>query len=88
MLVTEDRLTTEGDTALSLVDALSTPPAKTKIDKILSEVTEAEREALLEALGGSVWSSEALAELLKAQGHITSETSIRRYRRNVLGVTG
>lgn len=73
---------------MSLVDALSTPPQKTKIGRILAEVTPAEKEAVEKALRDPEWTSEALAAVLTDKVSQVSETSIRRYRRDVLGMKG
>ena len=70
---------------MSLLEALKdTPPPKRKVDAILDAVTSDERVALKEALGDSTWTHERLAEVLSEQGHPVSESSIRRYRRDVL----
>lgn len=71
--------------ALSLIDALTAPKPgpepKSRVAQILEKVTWDEREALEAALRGSEWTHEGLAELLTAQGHSVSESSVRRYRR-------
>lgn len=72
---------------MSLSDALSNPPAKNKIDKILSNLQVAERSALSEALSApSIWPHSALARVITDKVSPVSEAAVRRYRRDVLGI--
>ena len=75
---------------MSLLDALTEPPRPKghKLDEILDVLEQGERTALLNALSNpAVWSSEALANLLRGHGHKVSSSSVRRYRADVLRVT-
>lgn len=86
----EDRLASEGDTNLSLLDTLKDPPKQPehKITAILREVSGPEQQALTEALSDpAVWPAEALARTLTASGHKVSASGVLRYRRGVLGIT-
>lgn len=72
---------------MNLLDALKDPPvAGRKIDAILSKATEEEREALLKALSSPEWPSDALARTLTATVSPVSESSVRRYRKDVLRI--
>ena len=57
-----------------------------KIARVLEKLDPTEAEALETALGDPVFSSEALSRALGTSGHPIGATSIRRYRREVLGV--
>ena len=68
--------------ALSLIDALKTPPPpRHRIDAILAEVSGPEQQALRDALSAPEWTHQALADVLTDSGHKISEASVRRYRR-------
>lgn len=73
---------------MSLLDALKDKPtpARRKIDTILSRVNKDEKLALEEALRSPEWSSAALASTLTAIVSPVSESSVRRYRREILGL--
>lgn len=75
---------------MSLLDTLQKPPAKRtyKVTTILAKVTEAEREALVNALATpSEWSAQALADTLSELVQPIAASSIKRYRKEVLGLT-
>ena len=69
---------------MELLDALDNPPERrTRVDAILAKLTEEEQQALQEALRSPEWPHDALARVLRDQGHGISEASIRRYRRGL-----
>jgi hypothetical protein len=70
---------------LSLLDELTAPqpePApRSKVTAILLELEGEVQAALLTALEDPDWTHERLAEVLTAQGHYVSASSVRRYRK-------
>lgn len=75
---------------MSLLDALKSPQESypRKVNLILEKVTPDERAALEEALGKpKEWSAEALAKTLTELVEPIGASSIKRYRREVLGLT-
>ena len=77
---------------LSLLDALKNTPEpkepKSKIAAILLAVSHEEQASLVAALTSPEWTHERLAEVLTDSGHPVAEASVRRYRRNVMGLKG
>lgn len=72
-----------------LIGALSNPPKinPRKLDHILTQVTEEERVALVKALAEpAVWSADSLARTLTGLNYKVSSSSVKRYRREVLGL--
>lgn len=71
---------------MSLLDALQTKPEpKNKVAAILLKLSPEEKAALETALKSPEWTHERLAAVLTASGHEVSESSVRRYRKAVLG---
>lgn len=58
-----------------------------KVARVLEKLDPAEAKALEEALTDPEYSSEALSRALGTSGHPIGSTSIRRYRRDVLGLS-
>jgi hypothetical protein len=79
-----------GGTPLTeLIGALSNPPKinPRKLDHILTQVTEEEKDALETALSEpDVWSADALSKTLTELNYKVSASSVKRYRREVLGL--
>lgn len=77
---------------MSLLDELTAPvpraTPKSKIAAILQKVSGPEQQALVDALTSPDWTNERLAEVLTASGHPVAEASVRRYRRDVMGLRG
>lgn len=76
---------------MSLLDALKESPKARpthRVAEILSLCSDEERTAIETTLRDAVWSSERLADVLSSHGHKVSESSVRRYRRDVLGMKG
>lgn len=72
-----------------LLGALGNPPKinPRRLDHILAQVTEEEKDALETALADpSVWSADSLAKTLSGQNYKVSASSVKRYRREVLGL--
>lgn len=72
-----------------LLGALGNPPKinPRKLDHILTQVTEEERTALEAALAEpETWSADALAKTLTGLNYKVSSSSVKRYRREVLGL--
>ena len=57
-----------------------------KVLRVLDKLNPEEVAALESALGDPVFSSEAISRALGTSGHPVGATSVRRYRREVLGV--
>lgn len=57
-----------------------------KVLRVLDKLEPAEAGALESALGDPVFSSEAISRALGTSGHSIGATSVRRYRREVLGL--
>ena len=76
---------------MALIDELA--KAKTngmksrhKVLRVLDVLNPEEATALESALGDPVFSSEAISRALGTSGHSIGATSVRRYRREVLGL--
>jgi hypothetical protein len=72
-----------------LLGALASPPKinPRRLDHILAQVSEEEKDALETALAEpAVWSADSLAKTLTAQNYKVSSSSVKRYRREVLGL--
>lgn len=62
------------------------PKHRHKLVGVLAELPEDEREALEEALADPTFSSAGLARVLQAGGHPIGESSVKRFRKDVLGM--
>lgn len=74
---------------MTLLNALNNPPKfnPRKLDHVLAKVTPEEKDALETALAEpTVWSAEALAKTLTELNYSVSASSVKRYRREVLGL--
>lgn len=89
-ILAKEHLYLSGDTPVNLQDALKSPPAKKNQHKmlgILAELPRADREALTVALNSpDEWSADKLAELLNEFDMPIAPSSVKRYRRDVLGI--
>lgn len=59
----------------------------TKIDGFLNRLSPEDRKLVEDALESPEWSSEGLARFFTKRGTRMSSTTVRRYRRNVLGMS-
>lgn len=69
-----------------LVQAKDESIHRRKLDSVLKGLDSANRAALEEAMGDPEYTSEALSRALRGSGVKISSSSVRRYRRDVLGV--
>jgi hypothetical protein len=62
------------------------PKHRHKLVGVLEKLPQPDKGILEDALGEPSFSSAALARALRASGHPIGETSVKRYRRDVLGM--
>lgn len=67
---------------MSLAEALAAKQRRVgcRVYDILTSLNNEDREALTSALGGTTWSNQALASLLKAEGYPVGKTTIGLHR--------
>lgn len=73
-----------------LIDELSglkRPKHRHKLVGVLANLREPDRSALASALADPEFSSEGLARALRASGTPIGSSSVKRFRRDVLGMT-
>jgi hypothetical protein len=62
------------------------PKHRHKLVRVLKELPDDEQEALEGALADPTFSSAGLARALRAGGHPIGESSVKRFRKDVLGM--
>ena len=66
--------------------SLKTQKHRHKLASVLANLKEPERSALASALADPELSSEGIARALRASGHPIGVSSVKRFRREVLGM--
>ena len=66
--------------------SLKTPKHRHKLVSVLANLLEPDRSALASALADPELSSEGIARALRASGHPIGVSSVKRFRRDVLGM--
>lgn len=66
--------------------SLKTPQRRHKLVSVLANLKEPERSALASALADPELSSAGIERALRASGHPIGVTSVKRFRRDVLGL--
>lgn len=69
------------------LSGLKNPKPRHKLVNVLKNLKEPERSALASALADPELPSEGIARALRASGHPIGVSSVKRFRKDVLGVS-
>lgn len=72
---------------IDALEGLKRPKHRHKLVSVLLKLEANEANALQTALEDPAYSSESLARALRASGHSVGVSSVKRYRRDVLGLS-